>query len=381
MTDTSDIKLDHVEDEYLPRPKGMEEDTYYAGRPWQGGFNHSWTRNSKNEFPDLIKHIQSLTFTSSFVPRFITMHNTYLPTLVGWMNTPGGQVQRQKNLEHFFKNENHWSAGPHYFVSKDMILEGTPCNRMGTHSPSWNDESIGIEMAGDYDKEAFDPSVKANVTYLLAVLQKLLKFSDPSKYILGVKGLHFHKEDPGTTHKACPGKNVKKDELIKMTIDKMWKMRDLKMPNRLGETHLSFDRLAQGPMGLESEINTMPLAAGTSYPKLAPALKGRTLRVGSYGSVVLLLQKLLKSMGYQMNSSGYYGMSTFVCVKDFQKKKNLRIDGEVGEVTASMIDVTLSPTPGPTPNPVDPVKPTPDPVTPIPVPEGGWSQDPIPFPK
>jgi uncharacterized protein YgiM (DUF1202 family) len=30
-----------------------------------------------------------------------------------------------------------------------------------------------------------------------------------------VRGLHFHKEDPETTHKSCPGKNVVKSDLIK----------------------------------------------------------------------------------------------------------------------------------------------------------------------
>src|SRR5436853_2663967 len=209
MTDSPspDINLDLVQvPNNFPLPVGIKPDTYYEGRPWQGGFNHSWTRNSKGEFPDLVKYIQSLTFTSAFRPHFVVLHNTGAPTLEGWMNTVGGQVQRQKNLENYYKNQQHWSAGPHFFVSRDMILEGTPLNRMGVHSPSWNDESVGIEMAGDYDKEAFDISVQANVTYLIAIIHNILKLGDPSKYILGVKGLHFHKEDPNTTHKNCPGK-------------------------------------------------------------------------------------------------------------------------------------------------------------------------------
>ena len=30
-----------------------------------------------------------------------------------------------------------------------------------------------------------------------------------------MRGLHLHKEDPKTTHKHCPGKNVVKEDLIK----------------------------------------------------------------------------------------------------------------------------------------------------------------------
>lgn len=378
---TDDLKHVNMDegDEHLPLPSNVKPDTYYASRPWQGGFNHSWVVNSRNEFPDLVKHIQSLTFTKAFVPTFIVLHNTGAPTLVGWMNTPGGQLQRQKNLEHYYKNENHWSAGPHFFVSKDMILEGTPLNRMGTHSPSFNDEAIGVEMAGDYDKEGFDVSVKSNVTYLIAILHRLLKLGDPTHYVYGVKGLHFHKEDQNTTHKNCPGKNVDKAALNKIIIDKMWKYRDLKMPQRvmIGDVHLSYDRMASGPSGLEAQLNMIPLGENQAYPRLEPQLKGRVIRIGSYGSVVLLAQKLLKVMGYSMNSTGYYGLASQAAVKDFQKKKGLKVDGEIGPVTASMMDATLLP---PAPLPVDPNKPPPDPIKPPPPAEGGWNQAEIPFP-
>jgi hypothetical protein len=37
---------------------------------------------------------------------------------------------------------------------------------------------------------------------------------NPADYKFGVRGIHFHKEDPVTTHKTCPGKHMIKADLI-----------------------------------------------------------------------------------------------------------------------------------------------------------------------
>jgi hypothetical protein len=41
----------------------------------------------------------------------------------------------------------------------------------------------------------------------------------PSDFKLGIRGLHFHREDPKTAHKRCPGKNVVKADVIKRVQD------------------------------------------------------------------------------------------------------------------------------------------------------------------
>src|SRR5262249_28119783 len=37
---------------------------------------------------------------------------------------------------------------------------------------------------------------------------------DPTDYKVGVRGLHFHKEDVKTTHRSCPGRNMVKANLV-----------------------------------------------------------------------------------------------------------------------------------------------------------------------
>jgi hypothetical protein len=60
-------------------------------------------------------------------------------------------------------------------------------------------------MVGDYEVEAFDPSVRENVLSALTSMHATLGL-DPNT-------LTLHKEDPLTTHN-CPGKNIVKAEII-----------------------------------------------------------------------------------------------------------------------------------------------------------------------
>lgn len=180
---------------------------------WAGGFKQSW---DVNHFADLKAYLSNLQWT--WRPSFIVLHNTGTPTLVRWRQTD--ELDRQKNLEHYYRDQQGWEGGPHFFVSPTRILQGTPANLPGRHSPSWNHCTIGIEMAGDYDVEPFDPDVKRNAVVLMAMLHSQLGL-DPADYKLGVRGLHFHKEDVKTQHKRCPGKNVDKPSLIKAVLFQM----------------------------------------------------------------------------------------------------------------------------------------------------------------
>jgi murein L,D-transpeptidase YcbB/YkuD len=42
---------------------------------------------------------------------------------------------------------------------------------------------------------------------------------DPADYKFGTRGLHFHKEDPVTTHKSCPGRHMVKPDLVVAVVD------------------------------------------------------------------------------------------------------------------------------------------------------------------
>lgn len=144
-------------------------------------------------------------------PYCIVLHNTGAPTLAQRPN--GFSAQNMRDLEHFYRDEQKWSAGPHLFVDDRLIWAFTPLTHQGVHSPSWNGISWGIEMLGDYDADDFNSGrgakVKANA---LAAIKALADASgwDIKRSVY----LRLHHEDPKTTHKHCPGKTVDKAELL-----------------------------------------------------------------------------------------------------------------------------------------------------------------------
>lgn len=142
-------------------------------------------------------------------PTFITLHNTYVPTLTQRPN--GFTKQHMLNFQSFYKDQQKWSAGPHLFIDDKAIWVFTPLTVSGIHSPSWNKTAIGIEMLGDYEKESFSTGrgleVRKNAVAAIAILNKALNIKPNT--------LMLHREDKKTTHKTCPGKNVIKSEVIK----------------------------------------------------------------------------------------------------------------------------------------------------------------------
>jgi len=147
-------------------------------------------------------YVSDLTF-GSWRPQFVVLHNTAVPRLGDWHKVSGSQ--RMKNLEAYYRDTQHWSAGPHLFVADDLIWVFTPLTVSGVHSPSWNSIAWGVEMVGDYNVEPFSPQVRDNAVSALATLHGALGL-DPNS-------LRLHKEDPRTTH-DCPGKNVNKADVI-----------------------------------------------------------------------------------------------------------------------------------------------------------------------
>lgn len=61
------------------------------------------------------------------------------------------------------------------------------------------------------------------------------------------------------------------------------------------------------------------------------------IRLRSRGSSVSFLQELLGKIGYEIPSSGFFGLETEVAVKDFQMKNQLIVDGEVGIKTWTLL--------------------------------------------
>jgi hypothetical protein len=142
-----------------------------------------------------------------WVPSFIVLHNTGIPTLA---QRPNGLThQHILDLEDYYKNDQHWSAGPHCFCDDLQIWAFTPLWVPGVHSPSWNGVSWGVEMLGDFDSEDFNSgrglAVQQNAVAAVAILSAALGI-DPTS-------MRLHREDPRTTH-HCPGDGVDKAAFI-----------------------------------------------------------------------------------------------------------------------------------------------------------------------
>ena len=140
-------------------------------------------------------------------PSFVVLHNTAVPSLAQRPN--GLSKDNIRDLESYYRDTQHWSAGPHLFVDDRQIWVFTPLTESGVHSPSWNKLALGVEMLGDFQKEPFNSGrgrkVRDNAVAALATLHAVLGL-DPAT-------LRLHKEDPLTTH-HCPGDNVKKPAVI-----------------------------------------------------------------------------------------------------------------------------------------------------------------------
>lgn len=139
-------------------------------------------------------------------PSLLVVHNTAIPTFARWHTQPGSRWM--ESFIHYYRDDQGWSGGPHCFIADDVIWIGTPLTKPGVHSPSWNGISLGLEMVGDYDHEPLSPAVWQNTASAVATLVDALGLP------VSPDTIRFHKEDPLTTHKGCPGRGVHKDELL-----------------------------------------------------------------------------------------------------------------------------------------------------------------------
>jgi N-acetylmuramoyl-L-alanine amidase len=88
----------------------------------------------------------------------------------------------------------------------------------------------------------------------------------------------------------------------------------------------------------------------TQHTQTALPVSGRsTLSIGSSGSDVLALQKLLNALGYGLEEDGIFGNGTYSAVIAFQKSKALETDGIVGNQTWTALGSSET---GSTPQPV-----------------------------
>lgn len=183
---------------------------------WRGIVGKSFTPEA------FAAYVASLKF-NLWRPKFVVVHNTSAPDLKKWAEWQARKPPytdarwAKESLVGFYRDQQKWSAGPHLFVTPAGILAFSPLTGPGTHSPDWNSISWGVETVGEFDREPFAGPVKDNLIAALAILHAAAGIS-PLPYQRGVRGLHFHKEDPKTTHRDCPGKNMVKADLVKAVV-------------------------------------------------------------------------------------------------------------------------------------------------------------------
>ena len=69
---------------------------------------------------------------------------------------------------------------------------------------------------------------------------------------------------------------------------------------------------------------------------------GSALTMGSMGEPVRQVQLALKSLGYALTGTGYFGPATDTAVSAFQKRAGLAADGDVGPLTATALDKAVA---------------------------------------
>lgn len=65
-----------------------------------------------------------------------------------------------------------------------------------------------------------------------------------------------------------------------------------------------------------------------------------TIKMGMQGELVKIAQLELAKRGYALKGTGYFGPATDTAVETFQKRNNLKVDGELGPTTAKAIDAS-----------------------------------------
>jgi hypothetical protein len=154
-------------------------------------------------------YLRSLKFTSSFQPSFVTLHHTASPNLA--QRPQGFTAQHLQNLREYYETTLGWSGAPHVFIDDqgDGIIVFQRMDRRGVHAVSFNRNSWGVEMLGDFDTESFTTGrgakVRDNAMQALAIMCKVLNVSAST--------IKFHRDDPKTT-KTCPGRNVTKQDVV-----------------------------------------------------------------------------------------------------------------------------------------------------------------------
>jgi hypothetical protein len=163
-----------------------------------------------------LSYLDSIQF-SGWKPAYVVAHHTGAPTMKNWLGwqsrkSPISDEQWLKNLAAYYGNNLGWSSGPQFFFTPKNFCVLSPPDRRGIHAASFNSNSWGVEMVGNFDIETWGGDFREKYIDGLACLHMSLGLS-PDPYVFKRSGLHFHRDDP-LTSKTCPGVHINKSVMI-----------------------------------------------------------------------------------------------------------------------------------------------------------------------
>ena len=170
--------------------------------------------------PDLLRVELAKTVRPVWA-KFVVMHHTGAPALAD--RPDGFSVQHMRNIAAFYKRERGWSEGPHLFVDEDQAFGLTSLQTRGIHAPTWNDNGIGIEVLGDYDRE--DPLTMRGRSCWTTAAKVAAILCDWLEIVPSERTIMFHRECPvtlRTSRKSCPGNRVEKSWVLDLIRAPDW---------------------------------------------------------------------------------------------------------------------------------------------------------------
>jgi GH24 family phage-related lysozyme (muramidase) len=296
---------------------------------WNGGF--TGVGFTREEFNKYLKTKPKPAYSR------IVIHNTDAP----YIKPPVIPAQRVQNIAVHYKNMG-WSGGPDFFAFyNDRVYLGSPMGK-SVGCKGWNGNSFHIEAEGKYTKASGHDPLEGDggKTWdtMAWVCAELLAW-------MGWEANHntikFHKE--GLTTHDCPGH----------LVTKIWFIPKVKAA------------MTGNPFYPEKLTSTEKLGV-----KPTPVKRERsTIRKGSSGGDVPVLQLALRATGVYILADGDFGPKTEALVKAFQKAQGLVADGIVGPKTWTALDKAVkkpdvaptAPEPKPIPEPTPEPKPAPEP--------------------
>ncbi len=164
----------------------------------------------------LPSHAHSDTFANSSHTHGDTFALTGTLTDIARNRTMGSKDDgTQNNFDFVFKPKG-W-AGPHLFIFNDepCIGLGCPLQLTGIGSPGFNATAWHLECVAAFDPGVDDDDagkgfvIKDTACFCIAVLMRKQGWDADDLW-----RIKFHKEDPRTTHKTCPGSDLEKPDVI-----------------------------------------------------------------------------------------------------------------------------------------------------------------------